>query len=854
MSVQSASSAMSAASVSASGAPDQELYDCSGLLQYAADCETAFTEQYLNEEEVLSFGHPDPPRLHMFDLSDDSGKKCIISDSDSDTRTTTTIPRSSPVWMIAYTSHTVAGQLLFPVSDAAQQLVLTTSPMDVATLRPLSHADSDDDDDNGDRYLKAINNTDIKEDEIITCLTVLALEQMEMDAAATRLSDAGDRHGLVRLVVALGTNNSRLLSSEIVLDRDVWTMQRPSDHLSNSLYEVLPRDGPLAGAAGSSSFLSKHSKSSPSFSAPFAPSGGVTSLSTFRMATERSGDSPEHTNSVAFVWIAYRDGTLVRLHHAGLFPSVWKRGADEGRSIEDIVRGPGIGRGQQALVRCKVHLPATLEAGLQVQPLARYFPSPLAPLWKATTVKAADKSVSGTVAMDEQVLTSPDISSDEDMDPEPDEKEDAHTHEGYEALVFGSGADTDADQFPTLCFYTSEDHLLDRVKRDPKGFNFNVGGGPLPAVAIPSLGAVVGGTKALVGGVFGSALRWGFGGLAASAAVDIEEETADEEDGADAMEESVEEQRASAPFPSLWRRPIALFAGSELHDMPRKVESCSVDPDGLLAAVTDGLGRVLLIDLSSKQVVRLWKGFRDASCYWIQAPSQSASYGSGGSEKLAVFLVIHSRQRRVVEVFHARHGSRLCSVQVGRDAQVVPCSLGVHMSCASCYLVHSNVPGTSFNQTEKIKVDGLESLGTSESRRRKAAAKVPSTPSSRDASLRFQHLQQLLSTTNVQCRSEDVYTALQQITSFTDLAAGLDLLAGASVLEQKMQVEGSDFQKRAVAHCKECLEKTTKGNENEARSNPNVQLLTRKIEYHSQVCYCIPQLVDLCFDSIIALT
>jgi hypothetical protein len=597
------------------------------------------------------------------------------------------------------------------------------------------------------------------------------------------------------------------LSVEIVLDRDLWTTQRHGlgftsssmdhDDQDISLFEVLPRDDTDQRSFGSSS--------SPSFG--FTPNGGVTSLSTFRMPSTASGGRGQETD-VAFVWIAYRDGTLVRLHHAGLFPSVWQRGADEGRSLEDIL-------GIKALVRCKVHLPSTLEAGLQVQPLARYFPSPLAPLplWKT--------DIEGASAMDEQ-LTSPDLSSDEDIEEEEEEEDVYKIPEGYEALVFGCGSDTDSDRFPTLCFYTSEDHLFDRVKRDQ-------GSNGASAVVIPGLGAVVGGTKALVGGVLGSALRWGFGARTASAA----ESTPDESENA--MEESVHEEGSLAPFPSLWRMPIGLFAANELHDMPRKVESCSVDPDGRLAAVTDGLGRVLLIDLSTKQIVRLWKGFRDASCYWIQAPRSGSDENT--FEKPAIFLVIHSRQRRVVEVWHARHGSRLCSVQVGRDAQVVPCSLGLHLSWASCYLVHSNVLGASFNQTEKIKVDGLESLGTSdsESRRRKAAAKVSSTPSSRDAALRFQHLQQLLSTTNVQCYSQDVYTALQQITSLADLAAGLDLLAGASVLEQKMGVQGSEFQKMAVAHCKEYLEKATKGNEKDAGSNPNVQLLKRKIDFHSQV-------------------
>jgi hypothetical protein len=35
-----------------------------------------------------------------------------------------------------------------------------------------------------------------------------------------------------------------------------------------------------------------------------------------------------------------------------------------------------------------------------------------------------------------------------------------------------------------------------------------------------------------------------------------------------------------SPFPSLWNQPISLYAGLEFHDAPRKVEFCSIDPDG----------------------------------------------------------------------------------------------------------------------------------------------------------------------------------------------------------------------------------------------------------------------------------
>lgn len=44
-----------------------------------------------------------------------------------------------------------------------------------------------------------------------------------------------------------------------------------------------------------------------------------------------------------------------------------------------------------------------------------------------------------------------------------------------------------------------------------------------------------------------------------------------------------------------------------LKDMRRKGEKLTLSPSGTLAAITDSLGRILLLDTQALVVVRLWK-------------------------------------------------------------------------------------------------------------------------------------------------------------------------------------------------------------------------------------------------------
>ena len=125
----------------------------------------------------------------------------------------------------------------------------------------------------------------------------------------------------------------------------------------------------------------------------------------------------------------------------------------------------------------------------------------------------------------------------------------------------------------------------------------------------------------------------------------------------------------SPMFPVLHGEQSNLFAGFEIHDAPRQITSASVDPDGNLAATIDTLGRVLLIDLDTKQIVRLFKGFREASCAWIEIPRSNVE--KTWQKKKVLYLAIHSRQRRTVDIYRTRHGPRVHTIQVGRDAQII---------------------------------------------------------------------------------------------------------------------------------------------------------------------------------------
>eukprot|EP01035_Chromulina_nebulosa_P020645 gene20645-26767_t len=57
---------------------------------------------------------------------------------------------------------------------------------------------------------------------------------------------------------------------------------------------------------------------------------------------------------------------------------------------------------------------------------------------------------------------------------------------------------------------------------------------------------------------------------------------------------------------------IHISASLDIDDTKRRALRISMDPSGRFAALADNLGRVLLYDVISQVIIRIWKGLREA--------------------------------------------------------------------------------------------------------------------------------------------------------------------------------------------------------------------------------------------------
>ncbi|KAJ2828933.1 hypothetical protein IWW50_001117 [Coemansia erecta] len=101
-------------------------------------------------------------------------------------------------------------------------------------------------------------------------------------------------------------------------------------------------------------------------------------------------------------------------------------------------------------------------------------------------------------------------------------------------------------------------------------------------------------------------------------------------------------------------------------DSPRKVLAISLAPaQYALAALTDSLGRVMLFDLESCEVVHMLKGQRGSQCAWMEVTTDGVQH---------MYVVVYAAKRGVVEVYGLGMAEQpLASVSVGLGWTLVQC-------------------------------------------------------------------------------------------------------------------------------------------------------------------------------------
>ncbi|KAE9620796.1 hypothetical protein Lal_00019655 [Lupinus albus] len=123
-----------------------------------------------------------------------------------------------------------------------------------------------------------------------------------------------------------------------------------------------------------------------------------------------------------------------------------------------------------------------------------------------------------------------------------------------------------------------------------------------------------------------------------------------------------------------------------LKDHPRKGEKLTLSPSGTLAAITDSLGRILLLDTQALVVVRLWKGYRDASCLFMEilVNKDNASTSSTNREPVksdyCLCLAIHAPRKGIIEIWQMRTGPRLRTIPCRKGSKMLQPSYGALIS------------------------------------------------------------------------------------------------------------------------------------------------------------------------------
>ncbi|KAF0532584.1 Rab3 GTPase-activating protein non-catalytic subunit [Gigaspora margarita] len=142
-----------------------------------------------------------------------------------------------------------------------------------------------------------------------------------------------------------------------------------------------------------------------------------------------------------------------------------------------------------------------------------------------------------------------------------------------------------------------------------------------------------------------------------------------------------------------------------LKDANRKITKIIMSPaaaDGKyqLAALTDSLGRVTLLDVEEGEIIAMFKGIRNAQCGWVEtmddeSESEEDSIKTSPERKkratckrITLFLVIYSPIRGVVEIHHMRHGTRVGNFSIGQGWNLI--------TTASAPLGTSMAAGLSF--------------------------------------------------------------------------------------------------------------------------------------------------------------
>lgn len=125
--------------------------------------------------------------------------------------------------------------------------------------------------------------------------------------------------------------------------------------------------------------------------------------------------------------------------------------------------------------------------------------------------------------------------------------------------------------------------------------------------------------------------------------------------------------------------PENLACRFSLFDPNREADHIVRSPNREYSVVSDGLGRLTLINNLRGIAVRMWKGYRRAQCGWLQVEEEEPSQKGNPKHLLrtVLFLVIYDPKKGMLEVWTVPNGVRVAAFSCSKKGRLLYTSHGL---------------------------------------------------------------------------------------------------------------------------------------------------------------------------------
>ncbi|XP_071862105.1 rab3 GTPase activating protein isoform X1 [Bombus fervidus] len=122
-----------------------------------------------------------------------------------------------------------------------------------------------------------------------------------------------------------------------------------------------------------------------------------------------------------------------------------------------------------------------------------------------------------------------------------------------------------------------------------------------------------------------------------------------------------------------------------LSDVMREGYSIISSPNKALSVILDAMGRVLLVDNRYCIATRMWKGYRDAQCGWIEVEEEKHSgmhkaftkFKQTPQLRSAFFLVIYAPKKGVIDIWSTQQGPKITTFTASKHGRLLYINYGL---------------------------------------------------------------------------------------------------------------------------------------------------------------------------------